>query len=153
MVRAHGGEGHVAAPCLSPRSHQLSASNPSPRMKEAALPPVTRILGGLAAAGRVRVPGGLGEQQAPGCPARERAALSWPGLCTLPWFPTEEQLLTGSRALDLEISPLCFHCRYHWSCFSTPGRGGGNSPFFNLWAFSGADQALPRQKTYTRVYL
>lgn len=65
----------------------------------------------------------------------------------------EEQFLTGSRALDLEISPLHFQCRYHFICFSTSGWGGGNSPFFNLQAFSIADQALPRQKTYTHVCL
>lgn len=39
MVIAHGGEGHVAAPCLSPRSLQLSASNSSPRLQRAAFPP------------------------------------------------------------------------------------------------------------------
>lgn len=65
----------------------------------------------------------------------------------------EEQFLTGSRALDLEISPLHFQCRYHFICFSTSGWGGGNSPFFNLQAFSIADQALLRQKTYTHVCL
>lgn len=83
MVIAHGREGHVAAPCLSPRSHQLLASNSPPRLQQAAFPPITWILGGLAAAGRVRLPCRPGEKQAAGWPARERAARSWPGLSTL----------------------------------------------------------------------
>lgn len=119
------------------------------------------MLGGLGV-WECKAPTQAGKQQGLGCPAREQ---HWAGLGLHPWVismegqllmgscaldleinPVEEQLLIGSCALDLETSPLCF--RYHFICFSTPGWGSGNSPFFNLWAFSIADQALQRQKLH-----
>lgn len=142
MVAAHGGQGRVAAPC-SPRSRL--ASNPPPRMQKATLLPMTWILAGLGAVG---VQGWLshrqGKLQGLGCPAQEQHRA---GLGLAPFgHLMKEQFLIASCALELEISPLCF--RYHFICFSTPGWGHGNSPFFNLWAFSIADQALPRQKLH-----
>lgn len=135
-------QGRVAAPCPSPRSHPLGLKS-SPSDAESNFPTPDLDPGWVGSRGSARLPHGLGKQQGLGCPAS-----SWPGTGTLGSFPMEKQFLIGSCALDLETSPLCF--RYHFICFSAPGWGRGNSPFFNLWAFSIADQALPRQKLHPR---
>lgn len=128
------GQGHVAAPC-QPKVTSTASNPPLGCTKQ--LSSMAWILGGLGV-WECKAPTQAGKQQGLGCP---------PGLGLHPWvISMEEQFLVGSCALDVETSPLCF--RYHFICFSTPGWGCGNSPFFNLWAFSIADQALQRQKLH-----
>lgn len=140
MVAAHGGQGHVAAAC-SPRSHPLCLKSSSSRA-ESNFAPHDLNPGWAGSRGSVRLaPTQAGEAAGSGLPSM--GPLRGPGTGTLLSFPMEEQLLMESCALHLEISLLWF-C-YHFICFSTPGWGYGNSPFFNLWAFSIADQALHPQ--------